>query len=536
MRNAMLIALREIYQAVTTRGFWVGIFIFPLMGLLIFGVMRFSQTSASVKHFVLVDQTGRFDAVVDAGLELDYQRRVIESLQKYVRDNASASARDEAMQSLDDIPQSVIDDQQNITDAGIQQYIDNGGYQAALAAISSKLDADAPEFEPPKRLYPRVPLPPGIDAGDDLAGISEKLRPYLSGEKKLDVDGNQVSLFAAVLIPPRVHISSTYAPALAGLAGTQDDVQYWSTNLADDVLPKMLERLMTEEVRRNAFTAVGVAADVYRRIDDQEVKVRNFNPASEAGKEEVSLADRIEQWVPAGLTYFLWLSLFGILNALLTGTIEEKSNRIIEVLLSSVSADELMLGKLLGVATVGLIMSITQIALIIGILYGFSGPDAEFINQLLRVLVTSNLLPIFVAYYILGYIIYGGLFLTIGGLCDTITDAQSYMGPLMIIMMVPLFTLAIIPRDPHGTLAVAMSWFPLYTPFAMINRIAADPPMLEIIGTLVLLLATSALILWSTGKIFRIAILRSGQPPKLMELLRWVRGSEAMTQDTDNSI
>ena len=163
-----------------------------------------------------------------------------------------------------------------------------------------------------------------------------------------------------------------------------------------------------------------------------------------------------------------------------------------------------------------------------------AGPEAVFINQLLEVLTSSHLLPAFFACFILGYIIYGGLFIAIGGLCDTITDAQEYMGPLMLLMMIPLFTMAIIPRDPNGILAVVMSWFPLYTPFAMINRIAADPPMIEVIGTLILLLVSSAFILWASGKIFRIAILRTGQPPKIKELVKWLRGHEASHSTDEN--
>ena len=193
-----------------------------------------------------------------------------------------------------------------------------------------------------------------------------------------------------------------------------------------------------------------------------------------------------------------------------------------------------MMGKLTGVALTGLISASTQIALIIGTLFCFSGPQAEFINQLLSVLISGNLLPAFFAYFILGYILYGGIFITIGGLCETVTDAQSYMGPLMMIMMVPLFTIAIIPRDPNSIFAIAMSWFPLYTPFAMINRIAAGLSAIEIFGTLTLLLVSSAFILWASGKIFRIAILRTGQPPKIKELIKWIRGNDESRPTEDN--
>jgi len=83
-------------------------------------------------------------------------------------------------------------------------------------------------------------------------------------------------------------------------------------------------------------------------------------------------------------------------------------------------------------------------------------------------------------------------------------------------------TMFFIPKDPNGTLATALSWIPIYTPFAMMNRMAADPPLFEVVGTTVLLILTTVAVLWLSGKIFRIGILRTGQPPKVLELFRWI--------------
>jgi ABC-type Na+ efflux pump permease subunit len=97
------------------------------------------------------------------------------------------------------------------------------------------------------------------------------------------------------------------------------------------------------------------------------------------------------------------------------------------------------------------------------------------------------------------------------------------MGVITMIMVVPLMTMMFIPKDPNGTLATVLSWVPLYTPFIMMNRAAADPPLFDLIGTMVLLIGCTAIALWMAGKIFRIGVLRTGQPPKLLELLRWLR-------------
>jgi len=229
----------------------------------------------------------------------------------------------------------------------------------------------------------------------------------------------------------------------------------------------------------------------------------------------------IKQWAPTGFVYLLWLAIFIIAQMLLSNTIEEKSNRIIEVLLSSVTPGELMMGKLFGIAAVGLTMVGAWMLALFAILSWKSGGASEVAGQMLAVLKTTNLIPLFSLYFILGYLMYAALFLSIGSVCNTIKEAQSYMGVITLMMMVPLMTMMFIPKDPNGPLARVLSWIPLYTPFTMMNRANADPPWIDLIGTLIWLLVTTAGALWMTGKIFRIGILRTGQPPKVIEMLRW---------------
>jgi ABC-2 type transport system permease protein len=222
--------------------------------------------------------------------------------------------------------------------------------------------------------------------------------------------------------------------------------------------------------------------------------------------------------------YLLWISLFGVMQMLLNNTIEEKSNRIAEVLLSSVTPGEIMMGKLLGIGAIGLTMVGTWLATAFTGLKLYHGAGAEVIGPALDGLAASGLIPIFVLCFLLGYLIYAGLFLSVGALCNDLKEAQSFQAPMMLIMMVPLFTMISVNRDPHGTLATIMTWIPLYTPFTMMNRAAADPPLIELIGATLLMIATALLLLWSAGRIFRIGILRTGNRAKLAEVLQWVRG------------
>jgi ABC-type Na+ efflux pump permease subunit len=264
-----------------------------------------------------------------------------------------------------------------------------------------------------------------------------------------------------------------------------------------------------------------------QQVQRTHVPFADLNPKKEEGQERVSRVDVMRQWAPTAFVYLLWIAIFSIVQMLLNNAIEEKSNRIIEVLLSSVTPGELMMGKLAGIAAIGLTMVGTWIASFVGILFWKSGAQSELASistEMFTILRTTHLVPAFLVYFVFGYLLYGGLIITIGSICNTLKEAQNYMGTIVLILMVPLMTMMFIPKDPNGTLATALSWVPIYTPFVMMNRAAADPPLFEVIGTMILLIATTLLVLWLSGKIFRIGILRTGQPPKLIELFRWLKG------------
>jgi ABC-type Na+ efflux pump permease subunit len=158
-----------------------------------------------------------------------------------------------------------------------------------------------------------------------------------------------------------------------------------------------------------------------------------------------------------------------------------------------------------------------------GLLCWKAGGASDVTSQVFAALQSSNLILMFSVYFLLGYLMYAALILALGSVCNTLKEAQSYMGVITMMMMVPLLTMTFIPKDPNGILARVLSWIPIYTPFIMMNRAMADPPLFDLIGTLVLLIIATVGALWMAAKVFRIGILRTGQPPKLVEMLRWLR-------------
>jgi ABC-2 type transport system permease protein len=519
MKYASLVAWREYAENAKTKGFWIGIFLVPFMLLCSIQIpILLEKKGTPTRYFVLLDQSGKFDAVVESALEKTRGKQVLEALNEYARENLGGSRGE----SNDTNPKS------------LESAFDRGGAELYLKQLQPHLKADAPAFREPRRAFQRVKLPAGINAEADLAWLAQELKPYLRAEKKIEVNGKQVDLHAAILIPRDIEQQIIRPQARTARGPTKPgSIEYWSANLADSKVGQgrtgsglggEIEQAVNAEIRRREFLERGLDAAAIRQVEQTYAPFASLNPKKETGKEKVSSADVIRQWAPSGFVYLLWVAIFAIVQMLLNNIVEEKSNRIIEVLLSSVTPGELMMGKLFGIAAIGLTMVGAWMVALFCILSWKTGGASDLAGQLLTVMKTSNLVPMFSLYFLLGYLLYAALILSLGSVCNTIKEAQNYMSMITMTMMVPLLTLTFIPKDPNGTLARVLSWIPIYTPFTMMNRAAADPPLFDLIGTMVLLVVSTIAALWMAGKIFRIGILRTGQPPKIVEMLRWIRG------------
>ncbi len=507
MRPAFLIAWREFAENAKTKGFWLGLLLFPAIITASIQVpILLEKKGTPTRHFVLVDAGGSFAPLLREKLATDETRRQEEALRDFAR---KAGNQEAFAGSIDDVTKD----------------LDLQSWRAAKGADWLKV----PGFKPPAPRFAEVSLPDGIAADAMPDDAARRLRPWLRGERKLSVDGKDVPLFAAVLIP-----ADLAEQAKGNRTNVRRGIQYWSENLADITLPQLVENTVNAELRRRGYTEHGLDPATVQSIERTRAPMTSLNPKKAEGEEAVGLADRIRQWLPSAFVYLLWVAIFAIAQILLTSVIEERSNRIIEVLLSSVTPGELMVGKLLGIASIGLTMLAVWIGSLVVIVAwkasgitpaqaAAAGGMAQLPGDVATILRTTWLLPAFALYFLLGFLFYSGLILALGSTCNTLKEAQSFMGVIVLFLMVPLMLMTYIPRDPNGPLATALSWFPPYTPFVMMNRVTADPPMRDVVGTLVLMVVATAGVLWSAGKIFRMGILRTGQPPRLLELFRWLR-------------
>lgn len=220
-------------------------------------------------------------------------------------------------------------------------------------------------------------------------------------------------------------------------------------------------------------------------------------------------------FVPFAFMMLLWMSTMMTGNYLLTTTIEEKSNKVIEVLLSAVSPMQLMTGKIAGQCLVGILILA---------MYGTLGVvtarhfDASH-------LVPAEKLGYLLVYFLMAYFMVGATMAAIGSAVNELREAQAFVGPATMIFMIPFFAWFFISDNPNSTFATVLSFIPPITPFAMILRVtsAETVPMWQVIATTVVGYAGVVAMIWMAARIFRVGVLMYGKPPTPQELLKWVR-------------
>ena len=523
MNMIRLIAWREYMENVRTKGFWVTILIFPLIFIVMYFLMSALSRATPTRYYILIDQSGEYEQAVETAIAREHQRRILQSFVTYLLDNRKQSDLELTTANANTAADRLIDDVDADEVSALTEWLDSGGLEFALIMASPYLVADAPPFEPPSRQFIAASIPDEVDTSASTDDIIAALRPYLRGDRQISVGDETSTLFALILIPQNVDLDISRPGTTPAPPDTVAGIQYWARNLTDSRLPDAIERSINTEIRGREYDRLGVDGQVVRNVQRTRLPLSQLDPTAEPGEEAVSLADTFRQFAPIGFVYLIFVSLMQNVQYLLSNTIEEKSNRIIEVLLASVTAGELMMGKLLGIGMSGLTTIGAWLLSFYLFISLYNSSQTEFISQMLEVVFGSELIPWFIFYYFTGYALYSGVFLAIGSLCNTLKEAQAMMMPMILIQIVPIAMMAFVVLDPNNSIVRVMSWFPLFTPYLMMNRAAANPPLVDVIGTTIVLLVSIALVLWLSGKVFKLGVLRTGQPPKILELWRLLR-------------
>ena len=323
-----------------------------------------------------------------------------------------------------------------------------------------------------------------------------------------------------VALASRVRNGDLFAYVLIGGGvlgpGPDAEVTYHTQNPTYEDLPRWLGNVINGEVRRIRFEDSGLDRTLVDRLS-QPVPFKQYGLAEVTATGEVK-KERVNELqtflVPFVAMFLLFMLVMMAAPMLLNTVLEEKIQRISEILVSSVTPFELFLGKLLGNVLLSWTLFLVYVG---GGLVVASHFDALHF-------VPFNLLAWFLYFQLLALLIFGSIFSAIGAACSEMRDAQSMMTPAMLLVMLPMFVWIVVLKSPDSPFAVAVSLFPPATPFLMLVRLAIPPgPALwEIALSVVLTAAFTLFCVWAAGKIFRIGVLAQGQAPSYRRLVQWI--------------
>jgi len=300
-------------------------------------------------------------------------------------------------------------------------------------------------------------------------------------------------------------------------AGDDATISYYSNSPTYDDFLDWMREPVNQRIRdlrlREAGLDSGVVSEAVR-----PTWIRNLGLYSVDESGQVTRATETNRlaslFVPMGTMMLMFMVIMVVATPMMQSVLEEKTQRIAEVLLGSVTPFELMLGKLLG--SVGVSLTIVTVYLTGGYLALLKAGYEHFFP--------GHLVWWFVVYQSLAILLYGSLFMAIGAAVSDIKEAQSLMTPVTLICVAPMFVWLNVVKEPSAPFSVAASLFPPATPMLMILRQSVPPgvPAWQPAMGVALVLLTSLLCVFAAGRIFRVGILMQGKGAKLGELLRWV--------------
>lgn len=294
---------------------------------------------------------------------------------------------------------------------------------------------------------------------------------------------------------------------------------YYSRSSTDLIVQERLGRVVNRALERERLSGRGLnPAEIEKLLRDLRVEAVQV---TKGGEEKKGGEMNFLVGFAFVLLVFLPVILYG--QEVMRGIIQEKTDRIVEILISSMTPFELLSGKILGMAAVGL----TQIAVWVAMggavaIWGTAAATAVGVNlgQFLR----PSLALWFLVFFILGYLINVCIYAVGGAIVNSEKEAQQVVTPVLFVMMLPWFLAMPILMNPDSALSTVLSLIPVYTPITMFIRIlVSEPPLWQVGLSIALAVATILGFFWITAKIFRLGLLATGKRPTIPELWRWLK-------------
>ncbi len=335
-----------------------------------------------------------------------------------------------------------------------------------------------------------------------------------------------------------------FIPKTDSLKTLESKIQYISNDspslgflgATEDVIAKKITKLNFEKAKLDTLAIKNAEADV------------NISVAKSSGEETLKGLNEIKIAIGGAFGYLIMMFIIIYGNMVMRSVIEEKTNRIIEIIISSVKPFQLMMGKIIGTSLAGVLQFLIWAIIGLGLMFAasaFFGIDAsptakvppQMMEQAQEQMSTMQLylkeiwnLPIativicFIVYFIGGYFLYSSFYAAIGAAVDNETDSQQFLLPIIMPLILGVYIgFFTVINDPHGTIATVFSMVPLTSPIVMLMRIPFGVPWWQIALSMLILFGTFFFVVWFASKIYRVGILMYGKKPTWKELYKWLK-------------
>ena len=314
-------------------------------------------------------------------------------------------------------------------------------------------------------------------------------------------------------------------------------------------LTEYISSTMQKVIEHKKLLASGIDPDIVKAAHTS-IHVQSIRMSEDENVEKKSFSE-FEFILGLALALIIYFVIFIFGGHVMRGVIEEKTNRIIEVIVSSVKPFELMMGKIIGIALVGLTQFLLWGVLTMGI-YGIASTflpvqevfstgsvmseqiaetavntdNQEVLTQVFDIIHSINFTAIlwcFLFYFIGGYFLYSAMFAAIGAAVDNETDTQQFATPISLLLVIPMVCSTVIANAPNCSLSIWLSMIPFTSPVAMMLRIPFGVPTWQVVVSVALLFATFVVFTWLAGKVYRTGILMYGKKVSWKEIFKWIK-------------
>jgi len=489
--SILLVAKREMLQILRMRSFWLTLLILPV-ALALGPVLGGTLDKDEPTRIAVVDRSGQgMAAALEARVTADEAQFMLRELSRYVARYKLEGADREALWAKAD---------RWYTPQDLAAFRASGGIDAALAKIEAVRPEGVPQFEIPVPDYRFIDPPPALLAaqGDGFAKAARGMFADDAGEAAPQI----------IVLVPEAYPADTRITVYSG-----DNVRGTFVTRLQDVL--------TIDLRTRLLAEAGVTGERAALVQTIAPTIAIDTPPPGGGAREVLLVRSV---VPIALAYVLMMSLMLSGSWMLQGSVEERSNKLIESLLACISPEELMAGKLLGGLVVGLMMLSVWAGCAAVAAYATQGVIADMIRPALEPVSSPGIIAAIVFFFLAGYILISAIFVGIGSMADSMSEAQGFMMPVLFAILLPItFLLQAVLAGNDGIMVQVFTWVPLWTPFAVLARLGSGIETWELIGSGILLALAIAGELVLVGRLFRASLLATGQKPTFAKVIQRLR-------------